>query len=527
MDETIGVRGGHNDRRRMIIRKQQKEKIEKLREKEEIKKLENKVKKGQIINFIQFLPIAIVGQTIKNFSGSSKTNKESSDSKSNKDSFSDLSSSNIRRNINIIFSKKGQFKDISKLPNKEKIDAKNDIESIDLLSNNHIHDKKKIDINKKSIERIIPNTVSLPNSSFEKTANGIETTLHPDSFEKLKGRKIIDIYEKQLKDIRYDLRKTIFEYDVLVQEKDKVVLSKDVENLMDRLSEVIEKIEILKSKMDIEDLDKYDDDYVYSLIDGYLSEFKDGEVVSSLKDSPLYVLISEKISELEKKKDFFKKGLDEKRDELKLKEDSFEELKNKYYHIDKINEELLKFQKDQEFLLKEIQDKVNHAVTVQEKVEVEVKALDFGLRRMLQIIALSMFVPGKKAAKGLAASVASYLMFAKQLLHPETVSRKYKVIKVEDYTADIEMNIKSIEDSISMLYRTEKQIDKIIYEIEVDFSDYIDVLPECKNMLSNLRKIRNEVREKEYEMEKIRKEQELQLKENNEKVLTRGVYKQD
>ena len=89
MDETIGVRGGGNDRRRMIIRKQQKEKIEKLREKEELKRLENKVKKGQIINLIQFLPIVIVGQTIKNLP---------SNSKSDKDSFSDLSSSNISEN---------------------------------------------------------------------------------------------------------------------------------------------------------------------------------------------------------------------------------------------------------------------------------------------------------------------------------------------------------------------------------------------------------------------------------------------
>ena len=542
MNETFGVKGGHNDRRRMIIRKEQRKKLKEAEQKELIN-LEKKVKNGQIMNLIKFLPVAIVRQTVQTLTNTSK-NQDKKDSFSQQEKLlgKDINSSKkeqnksilgILKNGNLVFKRDKEISNLSSKDNidsAEKKDKYREIKPTKEIGRNTIFIPNFSSQKKSSVSSQKKSPVSSQKeffSSFQNGSTGIDVVLNSSILEKIKGRKIVDVYERELKDLRYDLRKIIFEYNALVQEEDEVVFSKDVEDLMDRLSVLIEKIELLKSKMNIDNLDKYDDNYIYTLIEDYLSEFKAGKAITSIKDSPLYILISEKLNELESKKDSFKKGLDIKREELRAKEESFEELEKKYYHIDKINEELSKFQRDQEFLLKDIQEKVNSAVTVQEKVEVQVKSLNIGLKRMINLMILSTFVPGRIASKGLAASIASYLMFAKQILHPETVSKKYKVITVEDYTADIERNIRSIEDSISMLYKTEKQIDKIIYEIEVDFADYIDVLPECKSLLSNLKKIKSAVKEKEYEMEKIKKEQEVQLENNNAKILTKGVYSQD
>ena len=542
MNETFGVKGGHNDRRRMIIRKEQRKKLKEAEQKELIN-LEKKVKNGQIMNLIKFLPVAIVGQTVQTLTNTSK-NQDKKDSFSQQEKLlgKDINSSKkeqnksilgILKNGNLVFKRDKEIPNLSSKDNidsAEKKDKYREIKPTKEIGRNTIFIPNFSSQKKSSVSSQKKSPVSSQKeffSSFQNGSTGIDVVLNSSILEKIKGRKIVDVYERELKDLRYDLRKIIFEYNALVQEEDEVVFSKDVEDLMDRLSVLIEKIELLKSKMNIDNLDKYDDNYIYTLIEDYLSEFKAGKAITSIKDSPLYILISEKLNELESKKDSFKKGLDIKREELRAKEESFEELEKKYYHIDKINEELSKFQRDQEFLLKDIQEKVNSAVTVQEKVEVQVKSLNIGLKRMINLMILSTFVPGRIASKGLAASIASYLMFAKQILHPETVSKKYKVITVEDYTADIERNIRSIEDSISMLYKTEKQIDKIIYEIEVDFADYIDVLPECKSLLSKKKKKKSAVKEKEYEMEKIKKEQEVQLENNNAKILTKGVYSQD
>ena len=56
------------------------------------------------------------------------------------------------------------------------------------------------------------------------------------------------------------------------------------------------------------------------------------------------------------------------------------------------------------------------------------------------------------------------------------------------------------------------------------YKDYIGVIPECDQILSSLKKIKEEVEEKEFEMKRLKKEQELVLERNNAKVLTRGEY---
>ena len=65
MDETIGVKGGRNDRKRtLIITKKKKEKLEK------------EVKRRQAYNLVKFIPLVLVGQTIKELTNNKKTEKE-------------------------------------------------------------------------------------------------------------------------------------------------------------------------------------------------------------------------------------------------------------------------------------------------------------------------------------------------------------------------------------------------------------------------------------------------------------------
>ena len=64
----------------------------------------------------------------------------------------------------------------------------------------------------------------------------------------------------------------------------------------------------------------------------------------------------------------------------------------------------------------------------------------------------------------------------------------------------------------------------MISKIKEEFKDYIGVIKECDELLSNLEKTRSNLHEKEYELEKIKSKQEKELERNNAKVLTRGTY---
>ena len=85
-------------------------------------------------------------------------------------------------------------------------------------------------------------------------------------------------------------------------------------------------------------------------------------------------------------------------------------------------------------------------------------------------------------------------------------------------------SIFAIDDANRLLGKTCNQIDKMIDQIDSEFKDYYDVVPECRTTINDLLRIKSQLREKEYEMEKLKEQQEKVLESNNAKVLKRGEY---
>ena len=512
MDETIGVKCGHNDRRRtIVITKRNKKKLEEYEEERYIRDLEKKVKRQQKISLIKTLPIAIVGKTfvtLYDVQNGPRVDKEEEYSKLGVEEYDgDFTTKpiggfntpdrrdDIPRERRVIIDKTTGKKVVVYVPIKE--NKRNLLEDI-------------------LFPEVKEDTTTLEEGVVSKKSNKV--------LEDLKARKIIDEYERQLKDIRYELRMLVSEYNVLSDEADKAVLKKDAEELLEKLSVVIDRIEVLKQKIKIDDLDKYDDNYIYTLVEGYLSEFKDNNVISEIKDSPLYVMISRKLDELDTKKDDLDRRVSKKKDELAIREERFEELKKRYYNIDRINNELLEFQNSQDMLLKELREKVANAMTVTDKVKVEFEFMNRQSRGLRNILMFGLLFPGPGVAKGMAAGTAAYLHFMNNIMRPRTVTKNYKVVTVTDYSSEIKSSMAAIDDASRLLNKTCNQIDKMIEQIETEFKDYLEVVPECKETLKDLVKIQSQLREKEYEMEKTKEQQKKVLENNNAKVLKRGEY---
>ena len=528
MNETIGVKGGHNDYRRvMVITKKQKEKLKKYQEEKELKELEKEVKKKQVYTLLKTIPLVITGQTFKELT-KPKNKKEEIEEKfivEEKEEektkkivivLKDGTKQIIEVPISIEKLKEEITPEVKKeLPKEKKEETKEELITEPKLNKEEepVKEEKQnyIPIKEEKKKGIDSDFSNLPENQKVK-------------LQKLQARKIIDVYERQLKDIRYELRNLIFEYNALISEEEKTIKSKEEEIIIDRLNEIIRKIEALKEKIKIEDLDKYDDNYIYTLIEGYLEEFKDKNIIKEIKDSPLYILISEKLDEFDKKKDKFKIEVEEKKENLQLQEEKLEKLREKYLKIDKINNDLNDFYRDQELLLKEMQEKIDNAVTIKEKVEVQVETMNLQTRALLNKLAILMLIPGKKGAKAFASMLTIYASMANAMLNPKTTTKKYKEIIVADYSRDIESNINKLDDVSLDLSKSSKELDEIISKIKEDFSDYIGVIPECDELLSNLNKVKENLKEKDYELEKIKEQQKKELERNNSKVLTRGTY---
>ena len=585
MNETIGAKGGHRDRKRsMIIERSKKQKLQEYQEQEEIRELEKKVKKQQAFTLIKTLPIVIGGGTIRNMRevANPKPDKEDVNSRwrikeydadvTHKTPYEDYidrerkvitlpTGTKVVIYIPVVTNEKATTKDqkVDSIPN---VEPTTEVKKVEGISEEKKDSKKKEEEKRfvfsteetKKEQKTSPSIstgVSTPVGVGEVVSPQeigkeqenlvitpyVERTLDfqdidfenlPDSLkdklQTLKSRKIISELEKQLKDVRYELRKIISDYNVLVDEEKRVVLSKEAEVMLDKLSDIITKIEKLKAKIQIDHLEDYDDNYLYTLVEEYLNEFRDGHLVDEIKDSPLYVLISNKLEELEEKRDILDKEVNDKKDELEKKEQRFDELKKSYYSIDQLNEDLFRFQRDQELFLRDVREKINQSVTETERVRVQFEGMTRPARRMMRMLAFQMFLPGPRFARGLAASSAAYLYFMNQIMHPNLVEQRYRVITVKDYSREIENSLLEIDDAVRLLDKTSSQIDRMIREINEKYKDYFDVVPECREMINNLYRIQNDVKEKEYEMEQLKKQQELELERNNAKVKTIGEY---
>lgn len=522
MNETIGVKGGKQDRKRSLrIKQKQKKKLqeyEKRRHKKEIEDLEKRVKHIQRVTLIKTLPIVISGEVIKTLNENSSPKKE--DKKFSNDKNSEELSTSIfsKKNINII-------------PIDEFLENKETFKNKTLKDENLKTEKKNTSLEEKPTQRSqvevkIAQQEEIPIKKevlISKKPKGFEDELLPstniETIEKLKKHKIVEVYEQKLKEIRYDLRKLIFEYNAYVTESDKLYESKKAQDLLDKLSDIIKKIEELKAKIRIEDLDKYDDNYIYTLIEKYLEEFKNNQFVSEIKDSDLYQLIEEKLAELDTKKDKLNKKVERRKEELVNKEVNLDKLKEKYYDYERYNNLLLDFQYEQDKALKELKEKLDQAVTIEEKVKVEVQAMTDQSRRLMRFLARQLFLPGVRGAKRLTTAAALYLYYLNNIINPRTKTTKYKVIKVQDYSKSIENSLKEIDNVENLLNKTSKQLDRTINNFKREYEEFFGILPECDELLYHFEKVKEQLKEKEFEIERIKKAQQKSLERNNAKVL--------
>ena len=510
MNETIGVKGGKQDLRRQMRIKKRRKKIQKEREEldQETLDLEKQVRRLQILTFLGAVPIAAVGATVQSLveDPEEKRRLELEEAKKHlldSNAFSEEDTKQIIKSLELNYL-------IGRLPEKT---------------------RKKLGLEYKHLSDDFDNpnydNVNVFENFLEGNTKDIEHKLEQqeqptvdDQLERLKSHKIISTYEEELKEVRSELRKLSFEMGVLSNYSQDVKDSKEAEQLMDRLNTIISKVEELKKKMTPEQLSLYDDNYLYVLVENYLNDFKSGKTSPDIKDSMLYVLLAQKLEELDQKKDKLSLSLEDKKDKLQMNEHLLESMKEQYYNYDRFNTELLRFQNEQDQLLNDIRQKMANATRIEEKVEIQMKALNHQSGRLLGLMGLQMMLPGARSARGLATTAALYMNFMRNVLNPQTVTHRYKVIRVQDYSREIENSLTDLENISVFINKTSRYLRQTIKNFEETYKDYLDSIPEAKELLSNLYQVQSQIEEKEYELEQLKKEQQKNLEKNNQKVKT-------
>lgn len=558
MNETIGEKGGRRDRKRtIIITSENKKKLKeyyKKKKKLKLEKLEREVKNLQLASFLVAVPISIAGNIYDAMfhviDETKEEEKEKGLQKELRDKAKGLQVEELHQTEKLELSETStyiedyqtndrKFTDygypktiegkmiVSLTDNKKLNSVKTNIEitlppqiaktQVSLTENNKLGKKEDIlnQTNQESKIEVLEekqDTIPMPAAGM----SFIENTV----FQKAQDKTLVVKYEEKFKDIREELKELIYEYNVLAQETNDIYTSKEAENILHQLNMVIKKLEELKGKIKVEVADLENENYLIELVDGYIESFKNKKIVDEVKDSALYIMLADKVEELTTKTGSLNTKLEDKKEELELDEEKIETLKDAYYNYDNFNNQLISFQYEQDFMLKELEQRVQESTSITEQVEYRIQLMTKQSKRLLKMLALPMMIPGGRSAKAMATATAAYMYFMKNLMNPRLQQKKYRIISVTDYSREIENNISKVSDAINLIGKTSDKLEEMITKLEKDFKDYIDEIPECKELLSNLNKLLSELKQKEEELVKTKSKQENLLEKNNQKVKT-------
>ena len=474
MNETIGSKGGRQDKKRtIIITKAKKKKLQEnfqKKKQEKLKKLEKEVKNLQVASLFFDIPISIGGNIIETV-------------------------------LNTRISKNEERKEEKSLEIEElhQADKKELFEGIE---EKNIHPVTEVEVKEIKQDRI--------------PIKEVEETAPKDEFLKKEAdKKIVSNYENRFKEIKREFKNIIYETTVLEEQSNQVPEKKTAEDLLNQVNTVIEKLEELKEKIKI---DLEDNQELTDLIDSYMDEFQNKQEVESIKDSNLYILLAGKVEEAKLQAINLSEKVEIKKDKLELNEEQFNLLKERFNSFENFNNQLIAFQNDQDNLLIDLEEKVKNSVSITEKATYQVKAMNKQSKKLLSLLTLPMLIPGNRSAKVMASSTAAYIYFLKQILSPKYKKKRYRVIEVTNYQKELEENLIRIDNTIDLLLKTSKKIEEMINQIEIEFQNY--EIPEYQELIGNLKKIRKEMQEKEEELKKTKQKQEKLLEENKEKVKT-------
>ena len=333
--------------------------------------------------------------------------------------------------------------------------------------------------------------------------------------------------EKAVKEDLYDLKDIENRVKLIEDKLEDEYLQEEIEELKKELEILLEKFVKLKYKYENFDFDIHpdiDDSYIESLISSYGDSIKNNDhvsdLISQIEETKSYIGIIETVAYTENKIRDLDDRIDDKYKEFGIRDTSFDSLDDEVYDIEKIREKVDFIAYDIEENLKQIRDKMNQSLdfnTYTKTISETIPRIDRVVSAAL-LMTTAALLPNTFRANivkaGLMAGAIHNL--AHVMEHRESTEVKTEVNYV-DYSREIIDSAKDINDVSYIIDDALKDIDSIRYQLNTEFREYIDLIPEYKTLMENIDRMEKQLEEQKYLMEKYDAELKQQLQINEEK----------
>lgn len=504
MDETIGAKGGANDRRRRLkITTKQLQSLIEQRDREELKKEEERIKKkkeleriirrNDIITFIKIAPLILIGNfydVLKKETPEQKILKEYERLKK-EEYLSNYSKNkeNIFDGVVIIIKEKDTYKIIDTKYNFDK----NQFLNIEQRLNERLEYKVKIE-------------------------NFKETKLLSDEdkkvIENLSPNEIVSLNENKISKIKEELDRVAAEYIKITGEVEDLANAEDIDSMIEKIEEITTKLENLKKENENIDtnIETFEEEHIDGIDDSiHLS----GNTKYTYKiDTDIYLEIEEEIDDLNNLKQKLENEKEQEKEEEKEDID-LRDYENKKYEMDRINNEVKDILEIQAEAIKKMNEKIANSTSYRDRVHVRFETVNEITQRTRQQARNRLNGGGPFALRALSALSALTLGMARNIMIPNTVTEITTESIVKDYANEIASNLDDIEDALKSVNTNIEDIDNMILELQQLYPDYSEV----DDLIVSLNELKEDLEDKQKELEYQEQEEQKLYKENNEKVL--------
>ena len=407
----------------------------------------------------------------------------------------------------------------------EEVEEKKDKEEIEKEK-----EEEQILINEQSVEKSQEEIEEEPLEEEKVEVEKIEEVSLEETEDDITYEEMLLLYEmeKNIREDYYELRDLEYRIDILSVKEEQVVLKEDIDALQKELEELLKKFDLLKEKYEdwdiVESYEGVDKNYIRKLIEDYKEGYKSNveieNLIQRIEETQKNIGIIETIIITEHKKDDIEEEIEDKYEAFEIRDKEFEELEKEVNDVEKIQLDIDKMSSNIESTLKDLDVYLKDAVHITNTLEQRTERV-FRLDRVVDAItmlAMAASIPRSPLGNVVRASMMANAIhnFANLYENRETITHR-KTVSYTDYGKEI-LNTSSKLDGIhTEIDLALKEIKNIRETIENELKDYIDLIPEYKELVGKLDVIEDQLIEQQYNVEKYKEESKKQYLKNDEK----------
>lgn len=304
--------------------------------------------------------------------------------------------------------------------------------------------------------------------------------------------KIISNYEEKLKSQEKEL--------ISIKQDEETISKKELENTLDKLTTIIDKLGYLKNLLAISNLNDLDQEYLETLVDKYLQELRKNQNSNSL-----YTTLDTVIVKLDQKIDVLKEETKEESISPSIEDDA---------SLDQFNHELKKYEE----LQQNIEVSLASKIPLSSKISLTNQMSFFENKTKVLLVLITPIIFHKTPTSGIKMSLATLGLI--RLIRKSLIPNTKDSSLVQDYSKEIISNINTLDNSLNLLSKSKEELENLLIDLRSNYQTSFGKIKELDDLYHNLENLLILLDEKRKILEEAKLEQEKALEENKEKVMT-------